>query len=129
RLDPLPILLRERDGSGFRVLLQISNALRAGDGDDVLALRKHPGERQLSRRNAFLLRDLLDLLDQIQVALEVLALKARRAPAIVVFRQVLEPLEPARQEPAPQGTVGDEADAQFAYRIEHAVLLHVARPE
>ena len=38
---------------GSDVVFQIFAALGAGDGDDVLALREHPRQRELSRRERF----------------------------------------------------------------------------
>ena len=51
---------------------------------------------------------------QIEVLLEILALKPGRVPARIVGRQVVDLLERARQEPASQWTIGDEPDSQFA---------------
>src|SRR5690606_24601114 len=97
-------------------------ALGAGDRHDVVALRVHPGERQLAGRHALLARDLLDLGDQLQVAREVLALEARREAPVVVGREVLEAAELAGEEAAPERAVGDEADPELPARGEHAVL-------
>ncbi len=61
-----------------------------GIGDDVVALGEHPGERELAGGDALLGGDLLDPLDQLQVALEVLALEARVDAAEVVLGQVVD---------------------------------------
>jgi len=47
--------------------------------DDVVALRRHPGDRDLCRRRADLLRDRAQLLDQREVMVEVVTREARRA--------------------------------------------------
>jgi hypothetical protein len=50
---------------------------------------------------------------EIEVLLEVFALEARRVAPVVVRREVLELLELAGQEAAPERAVGDEADAEL----------------
>src|SRR2546422_7897138 len=44
----------EMNGGGRDVLLQVAPPLGAGDGNDVLALREQPGERELRRRATLL---------------------------------------------------------------------------
>jgi hypothetical protein len=69
--------------------------------------RRETSRHIIRRRGAALLRgDVLDPADQIEVLLEVLALEAWRVPAVVVRGQVLEALEAAGQEPAPERAVG-----------------------
>src|SRR4030095_2347654 len=75
------------------VLLEVLAALRAGNRDDVLALREHPGQGELARRGALLARDRLDLRHEIEVLLEVFALEARLEAAVVVLREVLDALD------------------------------------
>ena len=60
RVDGAEVLGAQRDVEGAQVLVEIRAALGAGDRDDALALRQHPGERELRRRAALLARDLLD---------------------------------------------------------------------
>ena len=63
--------------------------LGSGNRDDILALREHPGERELRGRAALLLRHRLDLPDQLEVLLEILALEARMVLAEIVLREIV----------------------------------------
>ena len=67
--------------------------LRPGNRDDVFALRQHPRERELGRRAIFFARDLAHPLHQIEVALEILTLKTRRLPPVIIRRQIFELLK------------------------------------
>ena len=60
--------------------------------------------------------------------LEVLALEPRPATAEVVLREVVDRLDLAGEEAAPERAVGDESDPELAHRRENLVL-DVARPE
>ena len=92
------------------ILVQPPRVPRARDRHHVRPLRQHPGQRELRRRAALLLRDRLDARDQFAVAIEVLLLepRMRRASAI----DIGERLDRPGQEAAPQRRIGDEADAQ-----------------
>src|SRR5205807_1630480 len=100
------------------VFLEVADPPRAGNRHDVLALREHPGKRQLRRRAVLLARQLPHLIDECQVAAEVLTLKARGAAAVVIGREVLETLDGAGEEASPQRTVRDEADAETPAGLE-----------
>nr|GFD37845.1 hypothetical protein [Tanacetum cinerariifolium] len=65
---------------------------------------------------------------QLEVFVEVLALKAGRKAAVVVGREVLELLDFAREEAPTQRRIWHQPDAQFAQRRQH-VHLHIAAPE
>src|SRR3954447_14864663 len=106
----------------------MSDALAAGNRDDVVALREDPGDRQLRGRHAFRARDFFDAADQIEIAFEVLALEARRLAAVVGWFEGVDPLEGAVEESASDGRVGDEADAQLAHGRQN-VVLGIAAPE
>src|SRR4051812_7901944 len=126
--DPAQFFGRQLDVRALCVLLEIAALLRPGDGDDVLALREHPGKRELRRRRALLLGDLLHALDEAEVLVEVRSLEARVVAPVIVLGQVLERLEAAGEEAAPERAVGDETDPQLAHGGEDLVL-HVAAPE
>src|SRR6185295_1436128 len=104
------------------VLLEVGTPLRPRDGDDVRALREHPGEGELSRRAALLGGDRLDTRDEVQVALKVVALEARRHAAIVVGRQILEATDLAGEETPSERAVGDEADLELAAGCKDVVF-------
>jgi hypothetical protein len=110
------------------VLLQTRAALGPGDRDDVVALGQHPCKRELRRRHALGGGELLDRGDEVEVALEVLALEARVPAAEVVVGEVVERLDLAGQEPAAERRVGHEADAELAAGRQDLVL-GVARPQ
>src|SRR5208282_444932 len=110
------------------VFLEILTPLRAGDGDNVVTLRQHPGERQLCRLTFFFARDLFHFLYQIQILLKVFALEARRQTAIIIRRQVFELLELAGKKPASERTVGDKADSEFAAGRQD-FHFRIARPQ
>ena len=96
-------------------------ALRGpGNRDDVVTLREQPCERELRGRAALLLRDLPDLLDDVQVLLEVVALKARVVATEVACRQLLRLREATGEEAAAERAVRHEADAElFAGSATH----------
>src|SRR5436305_3343006 len=54
-LDASDVVVAQADLRRAPVLLEVGDALGARDGDDVLALGKDPGERELARRDALLL--------------------------------------------------------------------------
>src|SRR2546426_533222 len=68
----------------------------------------------LGRRAALFGRDLLDPAHELDVVLEVLRLEARVLAAPIAFGNVLELVELAAQEAAPEGRVRDEGDAELA---------------
>ena len=82
------------------VFVQVLEALRAGDGDYVLALGQHPRESELTRRAALRRRELADLFREVEVLLEVLPLKARVGATDVIGREVVKRLKLPGQEPA-----------------------------
>src|SRR6476469_3717610 len=104
-VEPAEVLVGQVDVRGRRVLLQVGDALCAGDRDDGRvpvppALRHHPRQGQLARRHALLVGDLLHPLDQVQVLLERLALEPRAVPAEVVGGEVVDAADLAGEEAA-----------------------------
>src|SRR5436190_5037386 len=84
-VDALEVFVGQLDVARGPVLLDVGDALGSGDRDDVVALREHPCECQLARRDALLLGELADLRRQPLVALEVRAGEARVAAAEVAL--------------------------------------------
>src|SRR5206468_1650564 len=82
----------------------------------------HPRQDELARRDALLGGELLDPLDELEVLLEVNSLEAWALTAKIVLVEILGGAKPSREEPAPEGAVGDEADAELAHRRQHLVL-------
>jgi hypothetical protein len=72
-VQPLDLIGAQLDAIGRSGLLDAGNPLGAGDRGDVAALREQPGQRDLCRCGACLGCNRLDLVDDAQIALEVLA--------------------------------------------------------
>ena len=72
-VQPFDLIGAQLDAIGGGVLLDSGNPLRAGDRGDVVALREQPGQRDLRTRGTHLGGNGLDLVDDAQVALEILA--------------------------------------------------------
>jgi hypothetical protein len=90
--DPrLGLVLGQADGVGAGVLLEPGDPPGAGNRGDVVALGEQPGQRDLRRCGARLGGDGLDLVDDAQVAVEVLGGKARGSFAPVVVGDVFAP--------------------------------------
>src|SRR5437588_1182743 len=87
-VDALQIAFRQLHLERFRVLLEMRAAPAARNRDDVAALSQHPPERQLRRRYALLLRDLLDARDEIEILLKVLRREARVLATPVIGLQI-----------------------------------------
>src|SRR5215216_76954 len=127
-VERLEVLVAQLHGERADVLLEVTAPLRARDGNDVLALRVHPRERDLGRRGVLLGRQRVDPLDDRDVRLEVVSLHARLAPAEVVLRELVERAQPAGQEAAAERAVGHEADTELAQRGEY-LRLDLAGPD
>src|SRR3989442_1608276 len=127
-VEPRQLVVRQLDRRRGDVLLEVAPPLRARDRDDVVTLRLHPRERELRRRDALLGRNLLDPLDELEVALEVTGLEARIAPPEVVLRQIVRRAKATTQEAAAERAVRDEADPKLAHSRKDLVL-GVTRPE
>ena len=101
--EPFDLLGAQLDAVGGGVLLDAGDPLGAGDRGDVVALGEQPGQRDLRRCGAGLGGDGLDLVDDAQVALEVLAGEARVGLApVVVGKSSAERIWPVRK-PWPSG--------------------------
>src|SRR6266550_3032836 len=127
-IDAREILAGKSNIERSDIFLQIFAPFRAGNRDDVVALRENPGKGQLRRRALFLVRDFFDAFHEIQIALKIFALKSRcRAPVIVLW-QILWLLNLSSEKPAAERTVRHEADAKLAADAKN-FGFGVARPE
>jgi hypothetical protein len=126
--DPLHLLRAQLDLSGGEVLLEICDALGAGDGNDVPPAVEHPGKRELTRRDAPLGGELLHALGELAVVLEVLAGEAGAVAAEVPLVELLGRAEAPREEAAAKRRVGDEGDAELLQGGQH-IGLQVAGPQ
>src|SRR5947208_9298928 len=112
--EPFELVVAELDGVGGGVLLDAGDPPGAGDRGDVVALGEQPGQRDLRRCGAGFGGDGLNLVDDGQVALEVLAGEAGVGLAPVVVGDVVGGADLAGEEAVAERGVGDEADAQPA---------------
>ena len=112
----------ERDVNRAHIFPQVRGALGSGNRNEILPLTQHPGQRELPRRRAFLLRDFFHLLNERQISGEVLPLEPRVHAPEVAFRDVFGLLELSREEAASERAVRDEADAQLPQRIQNPLL-------
>src|SRR5207244_12514037 len=87
------------------VFLKVFPPLRAGYGNDILALSKQPCQGKLSGRRAFLFSNRLQACHQVQILPEVFPLKARRIPPVIVWSKILEPFYlPGQESASPRPT-------------------------
>src|SRR5207247_2908963 len=113
-VQPFDLLGAQLDAVGGGVLLDPGNPLGAGNRSDVIALREQPGQRDLCRCCSDLLGNGSNLVDDAEIALEVLAGEARVGLAPVVVRELLGRADLAREEAVAERRAGNEADAQLA---------------
>ena len=74
----------QRDVKSTEIVFEITEALGAGDRDDVLALSQHPGQRKLCRRAILPLRKVFQMGCKLKITIKGLTLEARnRAPKTV----------------------------------------------
>jgi hypothetical protein len=100
----------------------------AGDRNNIGRPRQHPGERELGR-GAFLNGGvLLQLLDQLKVVAQIVALKARHVASCVTRAQRRDIGDIAGQETAAKRAVGDKADAELLAKRQD-LGLDVAGPQ
>src|SRR4051795_7096994 len=100
----------ELDRVGCGVLLDARHAARAGDRGDVVAAGEDPRERGLRGGCADLCADRADLVDEGEVAAEVLPGEAGVGLAPVVVCEVLDGADLPGEQAVAERRVGDEAD-------------------
>ena len=88
-IDLRKLVRAQADVHRTQVVVEVLDPFRAGDRHDVITLCQHPRQGKLARGAAFGRRELPDLVDQVEVPLEVLPLKARVSAADVIGRQVI----------------------------------------
>src|SRR6266545_6839367 len=119
---------RHRHGEGADVFLHVFAVFGPGNGDDVFPLVEQPCQCELAGRAPLLTGERFDATHEIQVLLEVLALKAWMVLAPVAVGDVFGTLYLACEESPAERTVGDEADPELAHGGQDLVL-HVAAPQ
>src|SRR3954464_13335501 len=98
----------------FDILVEIGPPLGARDRNDIVALRQYPGQSELRGADALRLGHRLDLVDEGDVPVEILAGEARVEAAEIVFRKVARALDLPGEEAASERAVGDIGDAELA---------------
>jgi len=88
------------DAVGGGVLLDAGDPFGAGNRGDVVALREQPGQSDLCRCCTCVARNGLDFVDDVQIALKVLAGEARVGLAPVVVGELLGRANVAGEEAA-----------------------------
>jgi hypothetical protein len=101
-VQPFHLLGAQLDAVSGCVLLDASHPLGAGNRGNVVALRQQPGQSDLCRCRTRLCGDGLDLVHDVQVALEVLAGKPRVGLAPVVVGELLGRADLAGEEAVAQ---------------------------
>src|SRR5215469_2738890 len=110
------------------ILFKVLPPLRPRNRNDVFTLSQHPCQRKLRRLVLLLPRNFFHAAHQLEVLLEICALKPWRRPPVVLRREILEFPDLLRKEAAPQRAVRDEANPQLAARRQNFVF-GVARPQ
>jgi hypothetical protein len=113
-VQPVDLIGSELDAVGGGVFLHPRHPFRAGDRGDVVAPDEQPRQADLRRCGTSLCRNGLDLVDDAEVALEVLAGESRVVLAPVVIHKVVDGADLAGEETVAQRRVRDEADSEFA---------------
>src|SRR5579862_2680738 len=113
-LDAREVALGELHLRRADVLLEIGAALGAWNRRHVVALRQHPCERELTRRDVFFLCDRGDAIDHLQIRRHIVGRKTRRNRATrIVVRQLAQI---AAQKTPSQRAERNESDAELAQR-------------
>ena len=116
------------DAVGGGVLLDAGHPAGAGDGGDVVAVGEDPGESGLGGGRADLGADGPDLVDDREVAGEVLAGEPRVGLAPVVVGEVVDGADLAGEQAVAERGVRDEPDAELTQQRED-LGLDVAGPQ
>lgn len=120
----LHLLLAQLDVDGPRILLEVLDGARAGNGNKILPLGGHPGQTDLRGRGVMsfghdgnLVHEGLDLEEVVWVG------ELGHLAAEVVGAEVVEGLDGAGEEAAADGAVGDDGDAELATGLEDGRLV------
>src|SRR5258706_11736804 len=87
RIEALQRVRAQFDVGRARILFEMVEPRCAGNGNDVVALRKQPSERQLRHGAIVLASEGRESIEQSQILREILALEARHGEADVLRRQ------------------------------------------
>src|SRR2546426_3837702 len=113
--EPRHVGVRQLHVEGADVFFDVFAVLRAGNGDDLVSLAEQPRQGELARRATLLAREVCDAGDEIQILLEILALKPGMVLAPITLRNVLRPRDLTSEKTAAQRAVGNEPNTQLAH--------------
>lgn len=120
-IDSFEVLLHEKDISRGRIFLQVLDTLRTRDRQRPVGNR--PGNGQLGWCTVLLHRDLLNLVDNLNVFPEVVSLEPRHPSAKIVGGQILESAKLAGDKAPAQWTVGHMGNPQLSYGREYLIFF------
>jgi len=128
-IDFAKVVCGEREVRSPEVFLEAVEPLCAWNRDDPRFLREQPCEREVCRRRSLPRRDAFQHLNECQVG----GARLRREPRGRVPKaagiECRVRVDLAGQESRAERTPRDEADSEFLTRVQHRVLLDVARPQ
>src|SRR5690606_9926120 len=112
----------------FEILFEVSDPFRPENRNNILSAREHPRQRQLCGRTTFCSGQFMNMVDERQIASEVLSLKARRAAAIIAFFKIFKAPNAPGEKTTPQWAVSNETDSEITAGLQDTVF-RVSRPE
>ena len=121
--DLLLLFLREFHLTRIQILLETLRIRGSWNREEVITLCQNPRERQLAWCYVLLLRNLGDMIDQLEILGEVLAAETRCPFPEVAFFEVVWASDLTTQHTPANGRVGDDGTAEFAASLQDANLL------
>src|SRR5882672_338517 len=118
RIEALLRVRAQFDVGRARILFQMIEPRRAGNGNDVVAFREQPGERQLRHGAIVFARDSRESVEQFQILRKILALETRHGEANVLRRQRGDIANGTWKKAARQRREGDEGDTHLLASVE-----------
>lgn len=109
------------------VLIIVLDPRGAGDGNNVVALGHQPRQGNLPHRTSLLLRNLVQLVHQLQILVEIFGREPRRVPPEVVLLKVIRRADTAREETPPERGIRNDGHAQLAARTQQLIVLNLER--
>ena len=106
------VISGQSDGRRAGVLFEERPPLGAGDGNDVRPAVEQPGQRDLGWGARLRGGDMVDDLEQGEIAGKILLLEARELPPPIIGWETGELTDLAAQEAPPQRAVSNESDTE-----------------
>ena len=118
-VEPSNVARAQNHVESADILVEIPSLLGARNGNDVVALGEHPGERELRGGAALRGSHLLYVLNERQIASEILVLKQWRLPTEIAGFEIFNVTESASEKTASERTIGNKTNSKFANRREN----------